>query len=267
MDRVDDLDGKGRHYFHEVTRHAMPSVTNIGGVLPKPWMARWVAKEERLLVLQAACTVYASLNGGKVSAAEFRKRLGLALPKKKAHEIIRDDAADEGTAGHELIEWRILGELGAERGPEPQPSEPALWGVAAWERWRQKCKFRATYAEKRLYSEKLDAAGTSDAICGELDVFMLAMTPRRITALADWKFTKAIRREAEIQVAVLRHMAIERGLLDEKAWGLVLRLPKTVKERQVEERYIQPSRCRELVEVFKAARVIWNWTHQKETPK
>jgi len=48
----------------------------------------------------------------------------------------------------------------------------------------------------------------------------------------------------------------------------VLRLPKTVKEREVEELYIQPSRCKALVEVFKAARLIWHWANDdKETPR
>ena len=73
--------------------------------------------------------------------------------------------------------------------------------------------------------------------------------------MADWKLTTAIRPEAEIQVAVLRHMAIERGLLDKSAWGLVMRLPK-VPDESTEERYLNPSQCEELVEVFRSARKI-----------
>ena len=268
MDRVDDLEGKGRHYFHPVTEHAMPSVTNVNAILPKPWLLKWAVTEERKLVLEAASAVYASLNGEKVSPIEFRKRMAMAVPTKRAHETIRDDAAELGTAAHAFIEWRILGDLGLPRGPEPKLPKSAELGVIAWEKWAKSVNFQPAYSEKRLYSDELDSAGTTDAIIGAMDVFMLAMTPRRIKVLADWKLTKRIDRSAEVQVAVLRHMAIERGLLDEKAWGLVLRLPKTTRETEAEERYIQPSRCRELVEVFRAARLIWKWANvDKETPK
>lgn len=261
MKRRDDVAGKGRMYEHPETGHQMPSVTNVLGVIAKEALIPWAAKLERELVVTTAERVFSTLNGNPVLPEDFRKRLEFALPQKKAHKLALEDAADIGTEAHALIEWRIKGELGLERGEQPELSEPARWAVAGFEDWRKEVKLKASHAELRLWSKELDAAGSTDAICCELDVFMLAPEPRRIVAVADWKSSKAIWPEMEIQVAAYRHMAIERGLIDEKAWGLVLRLPKTLKDPKFEARLLQPSLCREHVEVFKAARRIWKWKH------
>ena len=260
-----EVPGKGRHYEHPSTGRKMPSVTNVLGVLSKPALIPWAAKVERELCVQTANTVYGSLNGEAVSADEFRSRLDLALPKTKAHKRVSQDAIDIGNEAHAYIEWRILGELGLPRGDEPETSEPARWAVAAFEDWRQEVQLKATHAEERLYSEELDAAGSTDAICCELDIYVLVPKKRRVAAVTDWKSSKALYPEHDIQVATYRHMAIERGLLDDKAWGLILRLPKTLKDK-LEARPIPPSRCRALVEVFRAARRIWQWRFMdKET--
>ena len=110
-----------------------------------------------------------------------------------------------------------------------------------------------------MYSDDLDTAGTTDVICATVKVPELADP---VQVLADWKLTNAIREGAEVQVAVLRHMAIERGLLDKSAWGLVMRLPKVPGE-DVETRYLNPTKCEELVEVFRSARKIWAWANNK----
>jgi len=261
-----EVAGKGRHYLHPDTDHEMPSVTNVLGVISKPALIPWAAKVERELCVETANIVYVSLNGDAVDAPEFRKRLDLALPKKKAHKIVSQAAINVGNEAHDFIEWRILGELALERGEEPKTSEPARWSVAAFEDWRRKVNLKPTHTEKRLYSDELDAAGSADVICCELDVYVLAPKPRRVAALGDWKTGRALYPEHDVQTATYRHMAIERGLLDEKAWGLVLRLPKTTKDPEFEARLIPPSRCRELVDVFRAARRIWQWRHaDKET--
>lgn len=251
----------GRHYRHPETGHALPSVTNILDVISKPALIPWAAKVERELCISTAHTVFSSLNGRRCSIEEFRQRLAVALPQKKAHRLVSQDAINIGNEAHEYIEWRILGELGLERGEEPETSEPARWAIAAFEDWRREVKLKPTHAEARLWSDDLDSAGSADAICCELDVFVLAPLPRRVGALADWKSSKAIYPEHEVQVATYRHMAIERGLLDERSWGIVLRLPKTTSDPSFEARLIPPSRCEQLVEVFKAARRIWHWLH------
>ena len=257
--------GGCRH--HPNTGRKMPSVTNVLGVLSKPALIPWAANKERELCVETADTVYGSLNGEAVSADEFRSRLDLALPKTPAHKRVSQDAIHIGNEAHAYIEWRILGELGLPRGDEPETSEPACWAVAAFEDWRQEVQLKATHAEERLYSEELDAAGSTDAICCELNDYVLAPKPRRVAAIADWKSSKKIYAEHEIQVAAYRHMAIERGLLDENAWALILRLPKTPGDG-FESRLLQPSRCRVLVEVFRAARRIWQWRYaDKETPR
>ena len=255
-----EVPGKGRHYIHPIDSHRMPSVTNVLGVLPKPWLAPWAAKEERALVVRTAGQVFDSAIVGPElggwSTETFLEQLNLELPHKKAHASIRDAAGDDGTQAHAAIEWRINGFLGLPRDEEePELSIAARCGVEAWDAWQRSVTFRPAHAEKRMYSDDLDIAGTTDVICAHVDV---PAGPYRAPVLADWKLTTAIRPEAEIQVAVLRHMAIERGLLDKSAWGLVMRLPK-VPDEPTEERYLTPSQCEELVEVFRSARKIWDW--------
>lgn len=266
MQRTDNYQGKGRHYEHPTTGHKLPSVTNVLDIISKPALVPWAAKVERELCVRTANAVYASLNGEQVSPGEFRKRFDFALPQKKAHRTVSKEAIDIGNEAHGLIEWRLRGELGLERGPEPDTSEPALWAVAGFEDWRREVKLKPTHSEKRLYSDDLDAAGSADVLCCELDTYIVAPKRRRISACGDWKTSKACYPEYDIQVAAYRHMAIERGLLTEDAWGVVLRLPKTIEGDGFEARLIPPSRCRQLVDVFRACRRVWEWrNNDKET--
>ena len=131
-----EVPGKGRHYVHPLDEHRMPSVTNVLGVLPKPWLAAWAAKEERALVVRTASKVYATLNGEHVGETQFGKCLELQLPHKKAHATIRDSTADDGTQAHAAIEWHINALLGlAPDEEEPVLSVAAECGVNAWFAW------------------------------------------------------------------------------------------------------------------------------------
>lgn len=267
MERVDNYKGAGRHYEHPETGHKMPSVTNVISVIAKDALIPWAAKVERELCVETANRVYGSLNGDHVSAKEFRERLALALPQNKAHRTVSQGAIDIGNEAHRLIEWRLLGELGLPRGEEPETSEPALWAVAAFEDWRRETRMKPTHSEHRLWSDELDAAGSTDAICCELDVYVIAPKKRRVAAIADWKSSRALWPENDLQVAAYWYMAIERGLIDKTAWALILRLPKTIKDPGFEARLIPPSGLKQLVEAFKAARRLWAWKNgaDKET--
>jgi len=269
MKRREDASGS-RFYAHPETGVELASVTTVLNVLPKPALVPWAAKVERELCVSTARTVYESL-GEYVSLSEFNERLDLAIPHKKAHRTIAKDAADIGTESHALIEWRIRGQLGLDRGEEPVVSEEARLSVAGFEDWKQETKFTPASTEHRLYSDELQAAGTADTICcsmevcaahplgcGAEDVHILAPKKWKIAALGDWKRSKAIYPEHRVQVAVYRHMAIERGLLDENSWAVILRLPRLPKDK-FEAVMLPPSECKPLVEIFKAARVIWAW--------
>ena len=269
MKRREDASGS-RFYAHPETGVELPSVTTVLGVLPKPWMGPWAAKVERELCIATAHDVYESLEE-YVELEEFKEQLDAAIPHKKAHTTIAKDAANIGTESHALIEWRIRGQLGLDRGEEPVVSEEARLSVAGFEDWKQETKFTPASTEHRLYSDELQAAGTADTICcsmevcaahplgcGAEDVHILAPKKWKIAALGDWKRSKAIYPEHHVQVAVYRHMAIERGLLDENSWAVILRLPRLPKDK-FEAVMLPPSECKPLVEIFKAARVIWAW--------
>jgi len=259
MNRREDASGD-RFYTHPETGVEWPSVTTVLNVLPKPALVPWAAKVERELCLSTAEAVYESVfaETGPVAPKEFNKRLQEAIPHKKAHRTIAKDAADIGTEAHELIEWRIRGQLGLERGDEPDVTEEARLAVAGFHDWADEVKFNPASTEHRLYSDELKAAGTADTICCSMEIYVLAPKKRQIAALGDWKRSRNLYPSHSVQVAVYRHMAIERGLLDEDAWAVILKLPRSPKDK-FEAKMLPPSECRPLVSVFKAAREIWAW--------
>lgn len=85
-----------RHYEHPITRQQVPSVTSIIGVLDKPALPRWAAKE-----------VAAFAVGNKASWVN--------LPDDAANDMLksapwrmRDKAADTGTNAHSILEQFAL---------------------------------------------------------------------------------------------------------------------------------------------------------------
>jgi hypothetical protein len=105
--------GGHRYYVHPETNDAVPGVTSIIGMLPKGFLKFWAAK----LVAETAVENFGTLasmiaSGDQVGAIDYLKR----APMRNTGE-----AADTGSAVHDLVERIARGEDLGPVHPELQP--------------------------------------------------------------------------------------------------------------------------------------------------
>src|SRR5262245_7950030 len=133
--RTDSRSGRYYDITHaDGTRSRYPSVTTILGVINKPALIPWAAKEERLAVTEAAADLHAELTmHPQLPRAMYLLALEQRLGTVKAHTRALTKAGEIGSAVHAQIEWTIKRGLGQRVGPEPVLLEAALWAFMAWE--------------------------------------------------------------------------------------------------------------------------------------
>lgn len=141
---AENVKGKGRHYRHPVSGDLVPSVTNVIGILDKPALPRWAAKE----TAKAAWSLRSSLaEMGEEEAVDVLK----GAPWRQSTR-----AADRGTSIHGWLEARLLGE------PEPTLEGQALEFVDAARAWLERWDPVTIATEITLFSPTY--AGTADAL-------------------------------------------------------------------------------------------------------
>ena len=268
---------RGRYYtiLDRVTGESVryPSVTSILGVINKPALVPWAAKEERLAVSETAADLYADLHGStQLPRSMFLTTLEHRLGKTKAHVKALAKAAEIGSAVHAKIEWTLKRALGQRIGAEPVLTEAALWGFMAWEDWAKAIALQPQAIEQTVYSRTHAYAGTMDlsatldagALLGVLErqgavdasVGDWLRTRATVTALIDFKTGKAVYPEAHLQsVAYQRALAeMGHGRVD---GGLIVRLPKVTTDPGFEVAVVPPAR--EVFPTFLACRQLWAW--------
>jgi hypothetical protein len=229
------------------------SVTTVIGVLAKPALIGWAAKEERNLVLDAAAEFLVE-SKEVVNPREYRKFLEARLGAQKAHVKKLRAATDIGSAVHEKIEWTLRGELQQAVGPEPQLEGAALWAFMAWEDWRKSVNLVPVQIEQMVYSVKHGYAGTLD-LFAEMDL----PTGQRGMAVLDWKTSKALYPESSLQSAAYAEALIEMGHAEHPLWGCVVRLPKLETDPAFEVKFLAPKEQGEAFKSFRAAAYLWRW--------
>lgn len=141
--------GTGRGYTHPITHEIVPSVTTVLGVLDKPALPRWAAKE----------------------VAEFatkHKDSWINLPPDAAVDMLkgspwrtRDKAAAAGTDAHEYCEALLKGEVSID-----SPFDPPGLGNAAGNLRAilKKLQPQPLLIEGTVWSHKYGFAGSFDGI-------------------------------------------------------------------------------------------------------
>lgn len=227
---AENVKGKGRHYRHPVSGDLVPSVTNIIGILDKPALPRWAAKE----TAKAAWSLRTSISEmGEEEAIDVLK----GAPWRRSTR-----AADRGTSIHGWLEARLLGQ------PEPElEGEAVLYreAAAAWlDRWQpvtlatEITMFAPTYA------------GTADALVsldGE-------------TWLVDFKTSSGLYPEVALQLAALGDcpLAVVDGETRETESVDRLGAVRIGKDGEWEMREVlSPS---DALAGFYAALNLWGWT-------
>jgi len=226
---AENVKGKGRHYRHPGTGDLVPSVTNVIGILNKPALPRWAAKE----VAEKAWQLRRSLDGmGEEDAISVLKQ----SPWRKSGR-----AADRGTTIHAYLEARLNG-----LEPEIVDGEAQRYQAGA-DAWLSEWNPTPIATELTVFAP--DYAGTGDLWCtvdGE---------PR----LVDFKTSKAVYPEAALQLGALAAATMAAGgePAPAVASGWVVRIGEDGFEcRQVEDLPAQAA-------AFRAMLQVWHWTNTK----
>jgi hypothetical protein len=216
----------GRHQYSVLQQDGTwvhwPSVTQVTGVLDKPALVHWAAKEQMAADIetawQLACAPPAQLAGvtGNERRASFEAAFLRAAGDVKAHRKASAKAADLGTQVHALIEHALKTQLGlADTEAPPAASDQALYVYAGFEQWARDVQLEPLCLEARLFSMRHSYAGTLD---------FLGLAEGKLTVI-DWKVSKAVYPEMRLQSIGYR-MAVAEMLGIPPPAGTIVRLPK-----------------------------------------
>lgn len=239
--------------FYLVEGEELPSVTTILSVISKPALHKWIENTTKAAVIEAAADLYVDLQRlPSMSRVAYVASLEQRLGRARATERESQKALEIGSQAHALIEWTLRRQLGQVVGPRPASTPPAEWAFMAFEDWAKSVDLRPIFIEQTVWSRTHRYAGTMD---------VLAEVQGQRT-LVDFKTSKGIYAEYELQAAAYQH-ALEtmgHGLCDGGA--LIVRLPKLERDPAFEVHRCRPAD--ELMPTFIAARALWQWWHDAE---
>lgn len=172
------LDRGTRRIYKTTGGLKVPGVTTVLGILNKPALLDWAAKEERKGVMECL----------------LNKKI---LPEKHFYTTLRDTAASIGTICHFMCECHLKG-LEADLSEfEPSQVSQAENGYIKFLDFWDKSGFNVLTTEQALVHEGLGFGGTIDIVCNDKDGRLV---------LLDLKTSKAIYPEYWSQVAAYREM-------------------------------------------------------------
>jgi hypothetical protein len=241
-----DLYGGGVKLTFDGAKHAYlangrkaPSVTTILKVLDKPAL-QWWAVNETLAFIAA--------NWQADRPYTEREKDSILTSAKTARYRQNRDALDIGTTAHKWVENYVSAR---QRGVTSQPNLPkhpqVRSTVEAFLGWEDGHEVEYLQSERRLYSRRYHYAGTVD---------LIAMVDDRYSVI-DFKTSKAVYPEYFLQGAAYAQALAEEDAA-RPAWDMrvtVVRIPKDGMEFEV----VHSDKTEELIDVFLAARRIYEW--------
>lgn len=293
---------RGRFYDFENGK-AYPSVTTILGVLNKPALIGWAAKEERKLLEIAFKQQFdelrevmgdhlASLTGSEFVEGAFT-RIGAA----RAHTRVLREAADIGTQVHKAIEHDILAMLGKQELQAPTFTSPKA--EESWKKylaWKASVRMVPLSTEAQIVSHVHRYAGTEDIrlrIWPRLEDPLWGVVGRRaptavkpkdprngpysdggyiqildpsfegLVVTGDFKTGKGVYGEMFLQNGAYRLAEREMGIEPESDAGIIIRLPKNEDDPDFEVVAVPP--LEETVPTFLALRHgVWPWVQKDD---
>jgi genome maintenance exonuclease 1 len=239
--------------FYNVDGELFPSVTHVLSAINRPALVPWAARVEREACTTAAAALYDELGaaGQRYPGSWFAAALAAKLGTIKAHQRTLEREGNIGTEAHRAIEWLLRTALGAEAGPKPVISAPALIAVQAFKAWAVRVQLKPILNERIVYSKRHRYAGTLD---------LLARVDGVVSNI-DFKTGKAVYAEAHLQAAAYGAALEEMGY-QAPAQSLIIRLPKVAGDPPVEVVPVPTPAA--LLPVFLATRALWEWTYSNE---
>lgn len=223
---------RGRLYIHPGTGRALPSVTNVTGMLNKPALPRWAAKETALYAVAQADTIAKLAQDDEGAAVDLLKGAPWRASGKKA---------EAGTNVHEAVEAWLTG---AHRDDSPTEADHVEQFAAMWARMG----FALRYAEAQVFNLGVGYAGSVDVIAErEGEVWVL-----------DVKTGKGPYPEHALQLSAYAHaeqVARTDGTLEDMP---AVTHAAVVDLKANRSRVIPTDIGAEVFRAFRAARVLWD---------
>lgn len=204
----------------------LPRYSEWAEMLHKGALVPWAAKQEKtgiLRQLSAWVSERPELSHGSLMA-ELKRIEGAKL----CYQNVSQEALDIGTSAHKWLHWHLLGLAGVPRKAEPILLPGAEIAVEAAMRWLASVHVEPITVEERLVSYKHGYAGTCDLVA-ELDWKGDDGKVSRRTCIVDWKTSKAIYWDMEIQNHAYRmaHAEMHNGNGVLTKGGVIVRIAKT----------------------------------------
>ncbi len=175
--------GGSRFYVNQETKEAVPGVTSVIGMLPKPFLVQWAAK----MAAEAAVD-----NLHAVTAIAENDREGAIAFVKGAHYRYTKSRASIGSEAHDMFERMIRGEYVSTR----YMSDAMRPYHAHFSEFLDTVQPELIRAEDVTWSDEHRYAGSFDALLRIKDEDGVAAT-----VIADWKTSKNTYPEVALQMA------------------------------------------------------------------
>lgn len=144
-----DLDAPHTRYMNAAGKR-LPGVTTALGVLDKPALLEWAAREERAEIVRL------------LSVYDHASQILDLIPEPYAYAVKRDKAADAGSLAHARIHAFLRGTELDEEGHDVEALALALNAYQRWLAWWTDERMDCVASELPLVSEALQVGGTLD---------------------------------------------------------------------------------------------------------
>lgn len=175
--------GGSRYYLHPETDEKVPGVTSVLGMLPKPFLKAWAAKEVAKSAVESGPAWLDSMinTQGAEATVDFLKR----APDRNTRE-----AADIGTAAHGVFEAMVLGHKLPPLTPAMEPFRRQYADLL------DKIQPEPIRTEDTVWSETYDYAGSFD---------LLATVEGRRCWIDNKTTRSGVHAEVALQLSAYRH--------------------------------------------------------------
>lgn len=219
-----------RWYVHPESGEKQPGVTSIIGMLNKPFLVNWAAKQAAEFVVTNIGSVMPLALSDPKAAVELISGASRRYTKGRG-EI--------GTAAHEIFETLARGQKLPRQHPEMQPY------VTHFQEFLDKHQPEFLAMEETVWNGTVGYAGSFDAV----------MRIDGENVIADWKTSASVYPEVGLQLSAYRHAEsfLSGGELPHIDGGAVLHVT-------ADQWKLHPVRCDESVfNIFKALREAFRW--------
>ena len=218
-DSVDLEFSAGRHTYR-VDGEYVPSVTTILGVINKPALMPWAAKEGARWFMENTSIVPDQEDRDAYPVfADGMTLDGMYNGIRGAFRATSKEARDIGTAVHKWCEEAINWKLGNGEEPTMLTDERAVSAIDGFRDWIAQNNIEWVSSEERIYNREHNYAGTVDAVAYVNDEF----------CVIDFKTSTGIWDEYFLQVAAYAEAVAQvHGDAIESAW--ILRFDKKTGE-------------------------------------